>query len=122
MSTIDRILALRVLMERRLEFRQGLLAAYVDLKKAFDSMHHGTLWDILRVRGIPSGIIIGLITGLYSGTASAVKCGSSISDFFRVNSGVRQGCVLAPSLFNNCMGCVLGKVVDKSHCGASVGN
>ena len=30
-STIDRILALRVLTERRREFRQGLLAAYVDL-------------------------------------------------------------------------------------------
>ena len=36
-STIDRILALRVLTERRREFRQGLLAAYVVLCKAFDS-------------------------------------------------------------------------------------
>ena len=120
-STTDRILALRVLVERRLEFRQGLLAAYVDLKKAFDSVHRGTLWDILRVRGIPARII-GLMTGLYSGTESAVKCGSGISDFFPVNSGVRQGCVLAPSLFNTCMDWVLGKVVDQSHCGASVGN
>ncbi|KAG0725162.1 DNA replication licensing factor MCM4 [Chionoecetes opilio] len=38
-STTDRILALRVLVERRREFRQGMLAAYVDLKKAFDSVH-----------------------------------------------------------------------------------
>ncbi|KAG0716866.1 Broad-complex core protein isoform 6 [Chionoecetes opilio] len=39
-STKDRILALRVLVERRREFRQGMLAAYVDLiKKAFDSVH-----------------------------------------------------------------------------------
>ena len=30
-STIDRILALCVLTERRQEFRQGLFAAYVDL-------------------------------------------------------------------------------------------
>ena len=98
-STIDRILALRVLVERRLEFRQGLLAAYVDFKKAFDSVHRGTLWEILRVRGIPARII-DLMTGLYSGTVSAVKCGGGISSFFPVNSGVRQGCVLAPSLFN----------------------
>ena len=33
-----------------------------------------------------------------------------------------QGCVLAPSLFNTCMDWVLGRVVDHSHCGASVGN
>ncbi|KAG0721010.1 Organic cation transporter protein [Chionoecetes opilio] len=38
-STTDRILALRVLVERRRELRQGMLAAYVDLKKAFDSVH-----------------------------------------------------------------------------------
>ncbi|KAG0712996.1 TBC1 domain family member 16 [Chionoecetes opilio] len=74
-STTDRILALRVLVERRREFRQGMLAAYVDLKKAFDSVHR-----------------------------------------------VRQGCVLAPSLFNACMDWVLDKVVDQSDCGASVGN
>ena len=35
-SMIDHVLALRVLTERRREFRQGLLAAYVDLCKAFD--------------------------------------------------------------------------------------
>ena len=120
-STTDRILALRVLVERRLEFRQGLLAAYVDLKKAFDSVHREALWDLLRLRGIPARII-GLLTGLYTGTESAVKCGGGVSGFFPVNTGVRQGCVLAPSLFSTCMDWVLDKVVDQSHCGASVGN
>ncbi|KAG0728745.1 Retrovirus-related Pol polyprotein from type-1 retrotransposable element R2 [Chionoecetes opilio] len=42
--------------------------------------------------------------------------------FFAVSTGVRQGCVLAPSLFNACMDWVLDKVVDQSDCGASVGN
>ena len=37
-STTDCILLLRVLVERRREFRQRMLAAYVDLKKAFDSI------------------------------------------------------------------------------------
>ncbi|MEL6802745.1 MAG: reverse transcriptase domain-containing protein, partial [Bacteroidota bacterium] len=100
-STTDRILALRVLVERRREFRQGMLAAYVDLKKAFDSVHREALWDLLRLRGIPARII-DLLTGLYSGTESAVKCGGGASGFFPVNTGVRQGCVLAPSLFNTC--------------------
>ncbi|KAG0716716.1 Serine/threonine-protein kinase pelle [Chionoecetes opilio] len=98
-----------------------MLAAYVELKKAFDSVHRESLWDILRLRGIPARTI-GLITGLYSGTESAVKCGAGVSGFFPVNTGVRQGCVLAPSLFNACMDWVLDKVVDQSDCGASVGN
>ena len=62
------------------------------------------------------------MTGQYSGTESVVKCGGGISSFFPVDSGVRQGCVLAPSLFNTCMDWVLGKVADQSRCGASVGN
>ncbi|XP_037776630.1 uncharacterized protein LOC119573485 [Penaeus monodon] len=46
-STVDRVLALCVLVERRLEFQQGMLAAYVDLKKAFDSVHQKSLWSQL---------------------------------------------------------------------------
>ncbi len=48
--------------------------------------------------------------------------GGGVSCFFPVNAGVRQGCVLAPSLFNTCMDWVLGRVMDRSRCGASVGN
>ena len=61
-----------------------MLAAYVDLKKAFHSVHRETFWD-LRHRGIPARII-GLLTGLYSGTVSAVKCGGGVSSFFPVNT------------------------------------
>ena len=45
-----------------------------------------------------------------------------MSSFFPVNMDVNQACVLAPSFFTTCMDWVLGKVVDQSHCGASVGN
>ena len=61
-STTDHILALSVLVERRREFQQGMLAVYVDLKKAFDSVHRETLWDLLCLRGIPAARIIGLLT------------------------------------------------------------
>lgn len=50
-SSTDRFLALRILVESRLEIRQGLLAAYFDFKKAFDSVYRETLkhfadpWD-----------------------------------------------------------------------------
>ena len=45
-----------------------------------------------------------------------------MSSFFPVNTGVRQGCMLVPSLFNTCTDWVLGSVVEQSHCGASVSN
>ena len=42
-STVDRTLALRVLPEHLRDFRIGLLAAYVDLRKAFDSVNRDVL-------------------------------------------------------------------------------
>ena len=84
-------------------------------------MHRESLWEILRLRGIPTKII-DLISSLYTGTESAVKCGGGISSFFPVNSGVRQGCVLAPTLFNTCMDWILGRAVSQSQCGATLGD
>ena len=46
-STIDHILALRVLTESRQEFRQGLLAAYVDLCRAFDCLNYTLVLRVL---------------------------------------------------------------------------
>ena len=63
-----------ILVERRHEFRQGILATYVDLKKVFDSVYREALWNLLHLRGIPTGVIR-LVTGLYSGTESGVNCG-----------------------------------------------
>ena len=54
---IDRILALRVLTEGRRKFRQGLLAAYVDLCKALDSVNRDALWRIRGLRGVPPKLI-----------------------------------------------------------------
>ena len=48
--------------------------------------------------------------------------GSLFYSTFLVHTRVRQGCILAPSLFNTCKNWVLGKFVDQSHCGASVSN
>ncbi len=63
-----------------------------------------------------------MLSGLYWDTESPIKCGGGVSDFFPVTAGVRQGCVLAPTLFNVCMDWVLGRTVDGSSCGASVGD
>ena len=51
-----------------------------------------------------------------------MKCGGGMPSFFPVHMIVMQGCILGPSLFNICMDLVLDRVVDKSHCRASVSN
>ena len=59
---------------------------------------------------------------LHSGTESAVRCGDTISDLFPVVTGVPQGCVLAPTLFSTCMDWIMGRMLGRSSCGASIGN
>ena len=78
-SMIDRVLALRVFTERRQEFWQGLLAAYVDLCKAFNSVNLDALCRNLGLRGVPPKLI-NVMSELYSGTESAVIYGDAISD------------------------------------------
>ena len=100
---------------------QGLLAAYVDLCKAFHSVNRNALLRILGLHGMPPKLI-NLMNELYSGTESAVRCGDTISDLFPVVTGFCQGCVLAPTLFSACMDWILGRMSEISGCGASFGN
>ncbi|WP_419595886.1 reverse transcriptase domain-containing protein, partial [Thiolapillus sp.] len=44
--------------------------------------------------------LIQVIKNLYKKTTSAVLFNGSIGDWFRTTVGVRQGCLLSPTLFN----------------------
>ena len=47
-----------------------------------------------------SANLIRVIKNLYDKATSAVLFNSSIGDWFRTTVGVRQGCLLSPTLFN----------------------
>ena len=93
----------------------------IDLWKAFDSVNRDALWRIIGLHGVPPKLI-NVMSELFSGTESAVRCGGTISDLFQVITGVRYGCVLAPTLFSACMNWILGRMSERSSCGASFGN
>ena len=62
-STLDAILALRLLAEIHREFQQPLYAAFVDLKAAFDSVYRTAFWKAMRGIGVPS-VLLDLIIDL----------------------------------------------------------
>ena len=71
----------------------------VDFKKAFDSISHDKLWMTMMDMGYPLHLI-DLLTKLYKKQLAKVKLTGTLSEWFRVKKGVRQGCVLSPYLFN----------------------
>ena len=84
-------------------------------------MNQDALWRILGLCGVLPKLIY-LMSDLYSGTESAVRCRGTISDLFPVVAGVCQGCVLAPTLFSTCMDWILGRMSKRSSSGTSIEN
>ena len=114
-STIDAILALRLLAELHRAYNRPLHVAYIDIKSAFDSVDRVALWKALRGSGVPP-FLLHLIQDLHTGTAARVRTQYGLSDIFHTSSGVRQGCILAPALFCCAIDCRLMR-----HCSCSFG-
>ncbi|XP_069986272.1 uncharacterized protein [Penaeus vannamei] len=107
---------LKVEVECHHEFGHGLLPGMLSWQ--YNSVHHELLMKILKLWGIPTWII-GLIASLYTGTESAV---GGLSRFFPVDSGVKRGCVFAPTLFNTYKAWTVGRATFQCQCGATLGN
>ena len=60
------------------------------ISEAFDSVNLDAHWRILGLRRVPPKLI-NLMSELYSGTESAVRCGGTISDLFPIVTGVHEG-------------------------------
>src|SRR6218665_2468641 len=75
-----------------------MLINFVDFKKAFDSVHRESLWKITKSYGIPQRII-DTMQNFYAGNRYAVRHGGEVGEWFRIITGVRQGCVFSPLIF-----------------------
>ena len=57
------------------------------------------LWKILQEMGIPDHLTC-LLRNLYAGQEATLGTGYGTMDWFQIEKGVRQGCILSPRLFN----------------------
>jgi len=86
-------------MHKAHEHQQALYMCALEFKKAFDSISHDKLWVTMMDMGYPLHFI-DLLAKLYKKQLAKVKVAGTLSEWFRVKKGVRQGCVLSPYLFN----------------------
>ena len=71
----------------------------MNYAKGFDCVDHSRLWRILQEMGIPNHLTC-LLWNLYAGQDARVRNGHGTIDWFQIEKGVHQGCILSPCLFN----------------------
>ena len=86
-------------MEKSREHDESLFVLFVDLRKAYDSVPRQALWCVLERYGVPL-TMVSVIKSFHKGMTAVVRVGDSLTDDIEVTNGLRQGCTLAPTLFN----------------------
>ena len=83
---------------KSLDSKRFSLGLFLDLSKAFDTLHHDILLAKLEHYGI-RGIVLQLFKSFLSGRSQSVRVGNTTSDPLPVSCGVPQGSTLGPLLF-----------------------
>ena len=97
-SQCDMVFSLRLLQEKCREQQMPLYIVFIDLTNAFDLVSRDGLFQILPKIGCPPKLQ-SMIESFHSNMKGTVQFNGSSSRPFDIRSGVRQGCVLAPTLF-----------------------
>ena len=98
-STADQLFSLRQITEKYSEIGKPLYLCYIDYQKAFDTVWQEGLWEAMRHLCYLDKIVR-LLQTLYQISTGAVRVDNDITEWCRTLTGVRQGCVLSPQLFN----------------------
>ena len=96
---VDMIFVARQLIEKTREHDDVLFMLFVDLKKAYDSIPREALWKVLEKCGAPPRML-SVVKSFHDGMQAEVRIGPASTKSFEVKNGLRQGCTLAPTLFN----------------------
>ena len=86
---------------------------FIDLEKAYDTVDRTLLWQVLTRIGLPPQMLA-VIQQFHDGMRACVRPDDGVcSDWFEVEQGLREGCVLFPLLFNIFFAAVLNVFLRK---------
>ena len=114
------VFAARQLQEKTQEQNTDLYSTFVDLTKAFNTVSREGLWRIMAKYGCPTKFIT-IIRRCHDGMLARVQDNAETSAPFPVSNGVKQGCVLAPTLFSHMFSVMLSDAFNDSDAGKVLG-
>ena len=119
-STTEQIFNRRILYEKYLQHQQDLYYVFIDLRKAFDRVWDSALWATIKTYNI-SVNLIRVMKNRYDKFTVAVLFNGSIGDLFRTTVGVRQGCLLSPTIFNIFPERIMTDALENHECTLNIG-
>lgn len=99
--TSDHILTLKTLIDKYVNTvtKSKLFVCFVDFKSAFDTISRSALFFKLLKAEVGGNFLKTLIS-MYQEVYFHIKLPSGLTETILSNAGVKQGCVLSPTLFN----------------------
>ena len=88
-----------MLQEKCQEYRLPLWVAAIDFRKAFDTVEHSSLWNVLKEQGVPLRYVK-VLQKLYDGQYGRVVANGE-SRASSITRGTKQGDPVSPPLFNS---------------------
>ena len=115
-GTIDMIFTARQLQEKCQEQNADLYMTFVDLTKAFDTVSRDGLWKVMAKFGCPPRFIA-MVRQFHNGMQARLQDDGEFSEPFEVTNGVKQGCVMAPTLLSMLFSAILMDAFQDSFTG-----
>ena len=98
-GTRDQIANICWIIENAREFQKNIHLFFIHYAKVFDCVDHNKWWKALKEMGILDHLTC-LLRNLYAGQEATVRTLYERNDWFKIEKGVRQGCLLSLRLFN----------------------
>ena len=97
--TKGRIANIHWIIKKGKEFQKNIYFCFMDYAKAFDCVDHSKLQKILKEMEVPDHLTR-LLRNMYASQEASVRTRHGTLDWFQIQKGVHQGCMLSPCLFN----------------------
>ena len=119
-GTIEQVIALEQIIEKSIEFNNPVFIAFIDFKKAFDSIKLDKLWAVLEKTGMNKRYI-NLLKITYDNSTAAIKSDIGTSRQIKILKGVKQGDILSALLFCIVIATIILKAESECSSGYSIG-
>ena len=83
-------------LKRQEQFQKNIYFCFITMSKPL-TVWITTNWKILKEMGIPDYLTC-LLKNLYAGQEATVRAGYRTVDWFQIQKGIHQGCILSPCL------------------------